>query len=290
MVVRAREIVQAAFGEVPDGFLGALNRIGDEPLRKPDLYFTLFEIFSDPQHRARRDMLRQRSGSITSMQIEIIHRLDPLLVHSNTLKRIYSISQAEGANAALSLVRGTVSSATNEALRQSVENLGDKTDLAEFFNRWLQKLDRPPARPPIPESDPDVAVMTSGEAMASLGRRFRNCSTSRIVYVAQGAEVLLEWKHPPGLVAQCHRMTNGSWVLTQIFAKDNGRVDPAEAAIFRRKLDGFGIPALSPGEFYPNAGGVLTLLGAWGRIGSNLGFENEDDELEREIAGAEQAV
>ncbi|MBM1169622.1 hypothetical protein [Microvirga arabica] len=284
---RAREIVRAVYGEAPDGLLGMLSRIGAEPLCEPDLYFRLFETFADPQHRMRRDVLRRRSGSITATQIEIVHHLEPVLVHGNILRHIYSISQAESANAALALVRGTVSFATDDVIRQSIENLGEKTDLAEFFNRWLQKMDNPPACPPIPKDDPDVAVMTSGEAMASLGRRFRNCSTTRIVYIAQGAEALLEWKRPPGLVAQCHRLTNGGWVLTQIYARDNGRVDPAEAGVFRRKLESLGVLALSPGEFYPNASGVLTLLGAWGGVGRNLGFdgiEEEFDELERDIA------
>jgi hypothetical protein len=197
MTARAREIVQAVFGEVPDGFLGVLSRIGNEPLRKASLYFTLFEIFSDPQNRVRRNVLRQRSGSITATHIEVISRLDPILVHQNVLNRLYGASQADDANEALALVRSTVSSATDEAIRQSIENLGEKTDLGTLFNRWLEKVDQPPVRPPIPEDDPDLAVLTSGKAMTSLGRRFRNCASSRIIYLAQGAQVLLEWRHPP---------------------------------------------------------------------------------------------
>jgi hypothetical protein len=201
MAGRAREIVQAVFGDVPEGFLGALSRIGDEPLRKPGLYSTLFEIFSEPQHRVRRNVLRQRSGSITATHIEVISRLDPILVHRNVLNRLYGASQADDANAALALVRDTVSSATDEAIRQSIEDLGAKTDLGALFSRWLEKVDRPPVRLPIPEDDPDFAVLTSGAAMTSLGRRFRNCASSRIIYLAQGAQVLLEWQHPPGLIA-----------------------------------------------------------------------------------------
>jgi hypothetical protein len=289
---RARDIIQAVFGKVPDGFLGVLNRIGDDPLPDPDLYYLLFETFANPRHRARATVLRQRSGSISAKHIEIIRRLDPLLVNDNILKRLHRVSQADDANAALALVRGTVSSATDEALRQSVENLGDKTDLATFFNRWLTKMDCPPACPLIPENDPDIALMTSGEEMSSLGRRLRNCAVTRAVYVAQGAEALIEWRHPPGLVAQCRRLTDGNWVLVEIFAKGNGQVDPATAAAFRCKLETLGIPALSPGDTYPRTSGVLTLLGAWGGIGNNLGFdegEDDPDELD-EIADVGNAA
>jgi hypothetical protein len=284
MAARAREIVQAVFGDVPDGFLGVLNRIGDEPLRKPSLYFTLFEIFSDPQNRVRRNVLRQRSGSITATHIEVISRLDPILVHQNVLNRLYGASQADDANAALALVRSTVSSATDDAIRQSIESLGEKTDLGALFTRWLQKVDRPPMLLPIPEDDPDLAVMTSGEAMTSLGRRFRNCASSRTIYLAQGAQVLLEWRHPPGLVAQCHRLTNGMWVLTEVYAKSNGRVDPVAAAALRKKLETIGIPALFSGDGDPRTRGIMNLLGHWGGNGNRLRLREIEHELDQAIA------
>ncbi|MFC4173600.1 hypothetical protein ACFOYU_16305 [Microvirga sp. GCM10011540] len=293
MATRAREILQAVFGDVPDGFLGVLSRIGDEPLRKPSLYFTLFEIFSDPQHRARRDVLRQRSGSITATHIEVISRLDPILVHRNVLNRLYGASQADDANAALALVRSTVSSATDETIRQSIENLGEKTDLGALFSRWLEKVDRPPVHLPVPEDDPDLAVVTSGVAMASLGRRFRNCAASRTLHLAQGAQVLLEWRHPPGLVAQCHRLTNGSWVLTEIYAKRNGLVDPEAAAALRGKLEALGIPALCSEDAHPRTRGIMNLLGQWGGTGHRHRLnemEPELDGLEREIAEAGEVV
>jgi len=277
-ITRGREFIQGVFGEVPGGFPGVLTRIGPDPLPDPGLYLILFKMFASPQHRVRRDVLRQHGGPTTATQIRIIHRLDPVLVHKNVLERLQSASEAEDANAALALIRNTALSATEDAIRQAIENLGDKIDLATFLNRWLAKMDRPPARPLVPENDPEVAVMTSGEAMASLGRRFRNCATTRVVYAAVGFEVLLEWKPSPGLVAQCHRLTDGGWVLTDIHAKANGRVDPVTAAAFRSKLASCGIPALSPGSMHPRTSGILSLLGVGhGGLGANLGFEDDND-------------
>jgi len=291
---RAREIIRAAFGQVSDGLLGVLRRLGDAPLSEPALYWMLYETFANPEHRVRARALIQRSGPIHAKHIEIVHRLDPTLVHPHILDRIRCPSQVDSVNAALTLIRGVVSAATDQAIRQSVESLGDNTDLAAFFNRWLQKMDRPPARPPIPEHDPDVVVLTSGEAMAALGRRLRNCSATRIIYSAQGSEVLIEWKHPPGLVAQCHYLTNGDWVLTEIHARGNGSVEPAAAAAFRRKLQTLGIPALSPGDTYPDTYGVRNLLGAWGGMGNNLGFDDEVEsglaDLVREFVEIEEAA
>jgi hypothetical protein len=277
MASRAREIIQAVYGEVPDGLLGVLNRIGDDPLPDPSLYFTLFETFADPQYRVRRDVLRHSRGPITALHIRIIHRLDPILVHVHMLTRLHSVSHAEDANAALGLIRRTVSSATEGALRQSIANIGEKTDLATVLKRWFEKLDSPPAFPLIPENDPDIVVMTSGDDIQALGRRYRNCSATRIVHVAIGYEALLEWKPSPGLVAQCRRLTSGQWVVVDFHARGNGRVQPSAAAAFRCKLETLGIPALSPGDMFPRTSGVLSMLGVWHGLGNHLGFEDEDD-------------
>ncbi|WP_046861609.1 hypothetical protein [Microvirga massiliensis] len=272
---RVREIIHAVYGQVPDGLLGVLHRLGDAPLPKPGSYRTLFELFGLPEHRFRAKALMQHSGSICAMHIGIVQRLDRVLVHKNVLKRLYGTSQADDANAALAVIRGTVSSANDDAIRQSIENLGEKTDLATLFRRWLEKMDLPPARPSIPADDPDVVVMTSGDAMSALGRRYRNCAATKVPLVALGVQAYLEWRHEPGAIGECRRLTSGDWVLTEIHALANGRVDPAAAAALRRKLQTFGIPALSPGEIYPRSLGIARLLGVWD-LTDDLGFGDDD--------------
>jgi hypothetical protein len=260
---RAREIVRAVYGEVPEGLLGVVHRLGDTPLPEVHLYRILFNLFARSEHRARAKALMQRSGAINATRIRIVQRLDPVLVHENVLKRLYDPSQADDANAALALIRETVSSATDDAIRQSITNLGEKTDLAKLFCRWLERMDQPPACLPIPVDDPDIAVMTSGEAITALGRRYRNCASTKIPLVALGLQSFAEWTHSPGGIAECRRLSNGDWVLTEIHALANGRVDPEVATALRRKLETFGIPALSPGSMYPRTFGITRLLGMW---------------------------
>lgn len=141
-VMRARKIVQAAFGEVPLGLLGMLSRLGDNPLPQHRFYRLVFEMFSDPEQRQRANALLQITGKIDPSQIEITRYLDPVLVHRNILNRI-SLSQVDDVNAVLALIRKTVSIATDAALRQSIEQIDPKTRLETFFARWLKKMDRP---------------------------------------------------------------------------------------------------------------------------------------------------
>ncbi|MBF9234612.1 hypothetical protein [Microvirga alba] len=226
------------------------------------------------------------SRPITAKHIEIAHRLDSVLVHSNILDRIYSVDQVESANAALTLIRRVVSTASDQAIRQSVENLQPKTDLATFFTRWVSKMDRPPAVPPIPKDDPDFAVLTTGEAMIALGRRYQNCAAQQLPpLIATGSRAYIEWLHDPGAIADCRRTTDGRFILVDIHVHGNGRPSAALCATVRRKLAARGIPALSPGDGCPRVRDVLHLLGIWDTVG-DLGFEHEAN-MEEGLAAVE---
>src|SRR4051794_20874491 len=70
---RARDLIAAAFAvtpeAVPGGFVRALMRIGDEPLRREHLYGRLFAIITQEPHGPKAHALRY-CGPITSATIE----------------------------------------------------------------------------------------------------------------------------------------------------------------------------------------------------------------------------
>jgi hypothetical protein len=209
-------------------------------------------------------------------------------VHRNILNRI-SRSQVDDVNAALALIRRTVSTATDAALRQSVEQIDPKTRLETFFSRWLKKMDQPIASPQIPADDPDLTLLATGESMSSIGRRFQNCLGTRTPFVATGRHAYVHWRHSPEAVAELHRLTNGQFVLADVHAVLNQRPDPGMVAAVRSKLQSLGIPALETIENELRACGVLRLVGAFDiMIGPQL-FEDIDEqlnELEREFSDA----
>jgi hypothetical protein len=171
MAMRARKIVRAVFGETPPGMLGLLSRLGDSALPEHRFYKIIFEMFANPEHRQRAAALLQVSGNIGPSHIEITQYLDPVLVHEKILNRI-ALNQVEDVNTVLALIRKSVSTATDAALRQSIEQIHPKTRLETFFSRWLKKMDQPVTGPQIPADDPDFTVLATGDAMAALGRRF----------------------------------------------------------------------------------------------------------------------
>lgn len=286
-VMRARKILQAVYGEAPPGFLCMLSRLGDNPLPQQRLYGLIFEMSSNPKHRERAAALLQISGEIGASQLEVIRHLDPVLVHRNILNRI-SLSQVDDVNAVLALIRRCVSTATDAALRQSVEQIHPKTRLETYFSRWLKKMDQPVAGPQIAADDPDFTVLATGEAMAALGRRYQNCLSSKIPYVATGRHAYLEWKHAPGAIAELHRLSNGQFVLADVHVILNRQPDPDLVATIRQKLGSLGIPAIETDD-QVRACGVLRLLGTFDfvlgpRIGEDI--DEQLNELAQELADA----
>ncbi|QRM27889.1 hypothetical protein [Microvirga sp. VF16] len=287
-VMRARTIVQAVFGAAPPGLLGMLSRLGDSPLPQRRFYRLIFEMFSNPEHRQRAEALLQITGKISPSHIEIARYLDPVLMHRNILNRI-SLSQVDDVNATLTLIRKTVSTATDAALRQSIEQIDPKTRLETFFSRWLKKVDQPIASPQIPADDPDLTLLATGEAMVALGRRFQNCLGSKTPFVATGRHAYVHWRHSPEAIAELHRLSNGQFVLADVHTVLNQRPDPGLVAAVRSKLQSLGIPALETSEHDLRACGVLRLAGAFDIIIGPRVFGDIDEqlnELEREFADA----
>ncbi len=272
---RSSEVLKTLHGTIPAGFLGALKRLGPDPLPEPALYRLLYDLFSRPEHRQRAKVLGQISGQITANQIRVLNRLDAVLVHPKILRRTYQVNAAEDANAALALIRATVSTVTDAALRQSIEAMRPKADLGDLFGGWLEKMDRPVFPPPIPLDDPDLELIASGDALRRMGRLYRNCLAQRVAAVAANTQTFLAWRHGPVAIAELRRLSTGGYVLVQVHGNRNRSLDPSVARAIREKLESYGIPAFAPGEGCSRVRGVLHMVGMWDIPGA-VGFEEDE--------------
>src|SRR5829696_982040 len=71
IIAKARDIIGAVYGTVPDGMLGVMARVGADPFREPGGYRDLFRMLTEPQHRGRAKVLMQIEGKISPIKIEI---------------------------------------------------------------------------------------------------------------------------------------------------------------------------------------------------------------------------
>lgn len=268
LTLRAREIVRAIYGNVPDGYIGLLARIGADPLPRA-VYRLAHHLYADPRHRHRSKLLRQTTGRVSADLIEVVARLDPVLLHRNVLARVHSVGQVETVHAALALIRALVPQADDDALQKSLDGLGpaDK-DLARWAERWLRRATRVPFAPPIPANDPDLRLLT-GVDLVDLGRRFGNCGADRVGHVATGLRCYIEWiRGDAPAVIELRRLSGGHYLVEDLRGPKNRDLDPDLAERIRGKLAGFGV--LSPIGVPPTAAGsaLLSLLGVWiGEVG-----------------------
>jgi hypothetical protein len=242
IVLKPREILVALLGQVPDGLLGTLARLGPAPLSRRELYNGVFGVFADSVQRDRANLLRQAPGSLSEARIEFALALDPALLHPRVFKAVKSLDDLEQLHAALRLIRRTVSTATDVEIRRSVSELPGGAAVSDWAVAWLRRMDCPPAPPPI-ENDLEL-IPLYGSALEDAARRLRNCLGDRLPHAATGRDLYVEVSTPPGAVAELRRLSNGGWVLMNIWGPRNEPPDEELATRVRAKLEAAGVVCL----------------------------------------------
>jgi hypothetical protein len=241
-VLKPRGIVEAIFGSTPDGYIGLLRRLGADPLPDPTLYRELHRLFAsrDPADRARVRVLRQLPGTVSPVQIAIVLELDPVLLHPRFIRKIETLKEAHDLNAAVGYIRAHCSTATDEAIRQSVAVHLEEKIVEAFVRKWARRFDRLPF--PLELDDPSLVVLNTGAKLIEAGRRFDNCLASKVPEVLVGRKLYIEVRigASRGVIAELRR-TSQCWVLEMLHQRGYGRVPQELAAIVRRKLDAQGV-------------------------------------------------
>jgi hypothetical protein len=265
IIAKARDIIGAVYATVPDGMLGVMARVGADPFREPGGYRDLFRMLTEPQHRGRAKVLMQIEGKISPIKIEVLMRLDPVLVHKNVLGCLFEVKVVDDLHVLLDLIRTCCSGATDDAIRRSLDQIRTSTDLPKWAQSWLIKMDRaPPVTLPLPVDDPDF-VLAYGERLSSLGRRLRNCATTKVGSVAVGKSLLYEWVKPPGAVVELRRLSDGRWLLMDILGDANSRPPSDLASTIRDKLMSHGVLTFGAPHPSPISGGMSRLLYSFDR-------------------------
>lgn len=240
--LKPREIVEAIFKSVPDGFLGLLRRLGPNPLPDPALYRELQRLFAsrDPTDRTRAQVLRQSPGTISPARIAIVLAIDPVLLHPRFVSKIETVKEARDLNAAFAYIRAHCSAANDEAIWHSVSSFPEKKIVEAFVQRWARRFDRLPF--PLELADPSLVVLDTGAALVDAGRRYDNCLATKIPEVLVGRKLYVEVKFGAGrgVIAELRR-TSKCWVVQMLYRRGNGRVPPDLAVNVCGKLVAHGI-------------------------------------------------
>ena len=232
----AGEIVLSHFGALPDGLLGALERIGPNPL-KPASYGVLRRIYSERRFRRHARALRHLE-QITDGALEALLALDPRWVHLKVLQTVCDGAQATQLNHALAFVQDVNSAATDAAVMLAVRKLSPDYRLEALVCAFLHTADRAPPGPLA--ADPEVQPLSVAD-LPTMARRYRNCldNDPQIGDLIRGRRAFAEFSG--SAILEFRPLEGGGWLLAGVHGRHNGRVPPDLTAAAKAKCRAFGI-------------------------------------------------
>ena len=243
---RARDVIGLATGDhVPDGLLGALERIGLSPLKLSLGYRRLIDVFTQPEQRHIADGLRH-VGAIHDKTLMIIDKLPSWLIHPQVLTRLDSVSDARAFVEAVAFAQSVNSAATDERILGALAQIGAQTTLPELTARFVRRADLELGQP-IPADDEVTPIRTTQEMIVT-SRRFRNClgTNKRIVSALRGRTAHAIYKEGVAII-EFMALSDGSWVYAGSYGPRNEVVGDEVEAAAKAKCTAAGVPHLRQG-------------------------------------------
>ncbi|MBB5773214.1 hypothetical protein HNP47_003239 [Brevundimonas vesicularis] len=233
---RASDILRHAFSQVPEGFSGLLERIGERPLARPQDYMLLHGIAAGDSSVGIEAL---RDGRITGRKLAVYSALDERWRHANTLGRIDTPGDALTFNRAVDFVQTVSARATDEVVATAIAAMRPTSTLARLLDRLLRRADRLPDHP-ITAGDNELRPLASMRDLLEAGRKYRNCLAHRLADVAAGKMAMGEFRGE--CLVEFRPLTQGTgWLLRDVHIERNRPVPLALIAEVEAKCDQMGI-------------------------------------------------
>ena len=243
---RAREIILATYGEVPNGLLGALARIGDEPLPEP-YYRVLFNFFAKPNLRKKGRVLRH-VGRIDVRTLQVIEIVDAAeLLNPAIISLLASQNNAFDFTQTVRWLK-ELDHVDNDALDEAIRGATTRRSLGRALQYWIERTEQLPGLPVL--NDPEFQVLSSVSMLRAKGIEYRVCLTSSepIREAVLGLVAFAEWRPTPdelGVIVELRPLVrSGSharhWMIASINAPDNSPVPRSIRIQVGRRLGALG--------------------------------------------------
>ena len=218
----AKEIVRATLGETPDGLGGCLAKLGDQPMRDSGSYVSLVGLMTstEPEMKLRARTLLQLDR-LDADRLSAVLELDPIALFPDLLRRVRCGLEARRLNQRINAIRLVCSTATDDALRQSIADRSIAFRGHEFAEAWLSRADKPPVICEAIDLHSDFERVTPATAEA-VGREFANCLRTKMGGLASGVWGAYVWRPGP-LIATVTLCVEGP-LLTGIYGHGNRMV------------------------------------------------------------------
>jgi hypothetical protein len=239
---KSRELIAEHYGSVPEGFLGALSKTsGPQTVIYYDL---LFNTFVDPRNQTVALVVKQLPELDLNRLLTLLE-LDPVFLRPRFALKVKNEAEAKALNVTLGLIRQVVGGAANdEALRQSIRDMGERTPLATWASNWLRRV--PQISYPALSLGDHWLPLDSGAKLTEAGLRLQLCvgTPSRIIGVLKGERFYFEYSKR-GVIAEIQAIgPQRHLVLAGVHLAGNGIVPRVLRTEVERQFLAAGVPGL----------------------------------------------
>lgn len=228
-----RSILSKAFGRVPHGLRGALNRSGPQP-HDPKFYYRLFKHLADSPRHVTTAIAR--SEKLDQERLAVIEALPSDLCDIRIVARIDDRKKAADVVLAIDLMerRGLCRKTVVEGLLRS------SRPVAQAVRRWSLHMRFPPG--PIPACQ-GFRPIKNGIELRRIAKEYRNCGRNYLMPVQSGNHAFGEYSHDGREVLISFGRTNGMWIVDGVYGFRNRDVAPNISAAAYAFSARHGVPA-----------------------------------------------
>ena len=236
-------VLEAAFGQVPQGMRRALGRCGPQPYEK-SFYRMLFRLLSSDARAAIAKVIT-RLEIIDPTRLRVAHILPRDIRTPRLVSAIASVRVASDVAKLFNLF--SQNGVDRSGLAEALGRVQSHDHLGALWVRWSRKLTLPPH--PISASS-QYKPITTGAELHMMALRYRNCARRYLSEVMQGTSAFAEYGREQ---RRCvvHISTDGKcWKLEGLFGRDNGPVDPEARSSASNYLRTHGVQVDGPCRDY----------------------------------------
>ena len=170
--------------------------------------------------------------------LSAVLEIDPIALIPDIFRRLRCGLEARRLNQRLAAIRLVSSAATDDALRQSLEDRAANFRSHDFAQAWLEKADLPPVVCAALDEHPDFERVTGANA-AQMGKEHQNCLGSQSYKLIDGTWGAWVWRPGP-LIACVTKCEEGPW-LSGLYAPGNREVPREHARMVKDVLRPLGV-------------------------------------------------